>query len=177
MFEYIMMDIKAAKKRDPAARNYLEIVLLYQGVHALVSYRIAHWFYIHKYYFIARYISQRSRKKTQIEIHPGARIGYGNFIDHGGGVVIGETSIIGNNCTIYQGVTLGATGKEKSKKRHPTIGNDVMIGAGAKILGNVKIGNKCRIAANAVVLHSFMDNLTLAGVPAKIVKKSGLCNN
>ena len=139
----IIADVRAAQDRDPAARSFLEVLLLYQGVHALIAYRIAHWFWKHKHYFIARFISQFSRFMTLIEIHPGARLGKGILIDHGTGVVIGETAEVGDNCTIYQGVTLGGVGTKKGK-RHPTIGNNVTIGAGAKILGSFEVCGKCR---------------------------------
>lgn len=172
-FKALREDIKSIKERDPAARSSAEVFLLYSGVRAILSYRIAHWFHKKKMYFIARYISQRSRKKTGIEIHPAAKIGKGLFIDHGMGVVIGETVEIGDFCTIYQGVTLGGTGKDKGK-RHPTIGNNVMIGAGAKILGPFKVGDNCKIAANAVVLCELPPNSTAVGVPARITKRDGV---
>ena len=163
LFKQIRRDIKLIKERDPAARNALEILLTYPTLKAIRSYRIAHWFYKNEMYTIARIISQRARKKTGIEIHPGARIGKGLFIDHGMGVVIGETTVIGDNCLIYQGVTLGGTGKDKGK-RHPTLGNNVLVGAGAKVLGPFKVGNNVKIAANAVVLHPVPDNSTAVGV-------------
>lgn len=156
-------------QRDPAARNYLEVMLLYPGLHAVVSYRYAHFFYKHKMFFIARLISQLSRNFTGIEIHPGAKIGKGLFIDHGMGIVIGETAEIGDNCTIYQNVTLGGTGKDKGK-RHPTIGNNVLIGCGAKVLGPFSVGDNSKIAANAVVLSEVPENSTCVGVPARIVR-------
>lgn len=165
-------EIKCIKERDPAARNYFEILILYSGVHAVVHHRYAHFFYKLHLYFIARLISQMSRFFTGIEIHPGAKIGRGLFIDHGMGVVIGETTIIGDNCTIYQGVTLGGTGKDKGK-RHPTIGNNVTIGAGAKVLGPFFVGDNSKIAANAVVLSEVPSNSTCVGVPGRIVKKDG----
>lgn len=169
----IKEDIMSVKERDPAARSFMEIFLLYPGIHAVISYRIAHWFHIRKHYFIARWISQRARKKTGIEIHPGATIGHGLFIDHGMGVVIGETAEVGNNCTIYQGVTLGGTGKDKGK-RHPTIGDNVMIGAGAKILGPFSVGSNCKIAANTVVLKEIPPNCTAVGSPARIAIRDGV---
>ena len=156
-------------QRDPAARNYFEVILLYPGLHAIVSHRYAHFFYKHKMFLIARIISQISRMFTGIEIHPGAKIGKGLFIDHGMGLVIGETTEIGDNCTIYQNVTLGGTGKEKGK-RHPTIGNNVLIGCGAKVLGPFKVGDNAKIAANAVVLYEVPDNSTAVGVPARVVR-------
>ena len=171
LFKQIRRDIKLIKERDPAARNALEILLTYPTLKAIRSYRIAHWFYKNEMYTIARIISQRARKKTGIEIHPGARIGKGLFIDHGMGVVIGETTVIGDNCLIYQGVILGGTGKDKGK-RHPTLGNNVLVGAGAKVLGPFKVGNNVKIAANAVVLHPVPDNSTAVGVPARVVKKT-----
>lgn len=172
-FKELREDIRSIKERDPAARSAAEVFLLYSGVRALLSYRISHWFQKRKMFFLARYISQRSRRKTGIEIHPGAKIGKGLFIDHGMGVVIGETVEIGDFCTIYQGVTLGGTGKDKGK-RHPTIGNNVMIGAGAKVLGPFKVGDNCRIAANAVVLCELPPNSTAVGVPARIAVRDGV---
>lgn len=173
LFKQIRRDIKLIKERDPAARNAFEILLTYPSLTAIRSYRIAHWFYVHKMYTVARMISQRARRKTGIEIHPGASIGKGLFIDHGMGVVIGETTIIGDNCLIYQGATLGGTGKDKGK-RHPTLGNNVLVGAGAKVLGPFKVGNNVKIAANAVVLNAIPDNSTAVGVPARVVKKNGV---
>ena len=172
MFKRLKEDIAGIKERDPAARSTFEIIFTYSGLHAVRSYRHAHWFYKHKMYTIARFISQFARFRTGIEIHPGAKIGRGLFIDHGMGVVIGETAEIGDNCLIYQGVTLGGTGKEKGK-RHPTIGNNVLIGAGAKVLGPFKIGDNVKIAAGAVVLEPIPDNCTAAGVPARIVRSKG----
>ena len=156
-------------QRDPAARNYFEVIFLYPGLHAIVSHRYAHFFYKHKLFLLARIISQISRMFTGIEIHPGAQIGKGLFIDHGMGIVIGETTEIGDNCTIYQNVTLGGTGKDKGK-RHPTIGNNVLIGCGAKVLGPFKVGDNAKIAANAVVLYEVPDNSTAVGVPARVVR-------
>lgn len=156
-------------QRDPAARNYFEIMVLYPGLHAVVSHRYAHFFYKHKLFFIARLISQISRSFTGIEIHPGAKIGKGLFIDHGMGIVIGETAEIGDNCTIYQNVTLGGTGKDKGK-RHPTVGDNVLIGCGAKVLGPFTVGSNSKIAANAVVLSEVPPNSTCVGVPARIVR-------
>ncbi len=156
-------------QRDPAARNYFEVILLYPGLHAVASHRYAHFFYKHKMFLIARIISQLTRFFTGIEIHPGAKIGRGLFIDHGMGIVIGETAEIGDNCTLYQNVTLGGTGKDKGK-RHPTIGNNVLIGSGAKVLGPFSVGDNSKIAANAVVLSEVPDNSTAVGVPARIVR-------
>lgn len=172
MFEHIKADIASVKERDPAARNAFEIILTYSGLHAVLAYRVSHWFYKHKLFTIARVISQTARFLTGIEIHPGAKIGKGFFIDHGMGVVIGETTEIGDNCLIYQGVTLGGTGKERGK-RHPTLGNNVMVGAGARVLGPIKIGNNVKVAAGAVVLEPVPDNCTCVGVPARIVRRDG----
>ena len=165
-------DVKTTRERDPAARSDMEVLLLYSGVHALIAYRAAHRLYEKEHYFAARAISQTARYITGIEIHPGAKIGKGLMIDHGMGVVIGETAEIGDNCTIYQGVTLGGTGKDVGK-RHPTLGNNVMVGAGAKVLGPFRIGDNTKIAANAVVLEEIPDNCTAVGIPAKIVRKEG----
>ena len=165
-------DVKTTRERDPAARRDMEVLLLYSGVHALIAYRAAHRLYEKEHYFAARAISQTARYITGIEIHPGAKIGKGLMIDHGMGVVIGETAEIGDNCTIYQGVTLGGTGKDVGK-RHPTLGNNVMVGAGAKVLGPFRIGDNTKIAANAVVLEEIPDNCTAVGIPAKIVRKEG----
>ena len=151
MFRQLREDIKLVKERDPAARSSFEIWLLYKGLKAIRMHRRAYWLYHHKMYFLARLVSERAKHKTGIEIHPAAKIGKGVFIDHGAGVVIGETAEVGDNCTIYQGVTLGGTGKEKGK-RHPTVGENVMIGAGAKVLGPIYVGDNSKIAANAVVL-------------------------
>ena len=170
MFRQLKEDIALIKERDPAARSSFEIWLTYSGLHAIHSYRVAHWFYKKKMFTMARIISQSSRFWTGIEIHPGATIGKGLFIDHGMGVVIGETAEIGDNCLIYQGVTLGGTGKDKGK-RHPTIGNNVMIGCGAKVLGPFKVGDNVKIAANAVVLEEVPPNCTAVGVPARIVRR------
>jgi len=165
-------EIRAAQKKDPAAKNFLEVLLLYQGLHAIISHRIARFFYKLRIFFIARLISQVSRMLTGIEIHPGAQIGKGFFIDHGMGVVVGETSIIGDNVLLYQGVTLGGTGLVKGK-RHPTIGNNVVIGGGAKILGNITIGDNSYIGANAVVIKDVPVNSTVVGVPGRITKQDG----
>lgn len=164
--------LAAYKERDPAARSKLSVLLLYPGVHAVINHRIAHWFYKHKRFYIARAISQRSRRRTGIEIHPGAQIGKRLVIDHGMGIVIGETAIIGDDCLLYQGVTLGGSGKEKGK-RHPTLGNNVLVGCGAKVLGSFKVGDYARIAANAVVLNEIPDHATAVGAPAKVVRVAG----
>lgn len=168
----IKKDIEAVKQRDPAAKSNTEILLLYSGVHAILMYRVSHKLYLGKHYFSARAVSQLARHLTGIEIHPGATIGEGLFIDHGMGVVIGETTEIGDNCTLYQGVTLGGTGKDVGK-RHPTLGNNVMVGAGAKILGPINICDNCKVAANAVVLKDIPENSTAVGIPAKIVRRHG----
>ena len=172
VFKRIIEDINAVKERDPAARNWLEIYFLYPGVKAIRMHRIAHWFYKHNQKFIARWISQNVAKTTGIEIHPGATIGRRLVIDHGHGVVIGETAEIGDDVLIYQGVTLGGTGKDVGK-RHPTIGNNVMISTGAKVLGPFKVGDNSRIAAGAVVLKEVPPNSTVVGVPARVVKQNG----
>ncbi|MEG0770472.1 MAG: serine O-acetyltransferase EpsC [Clostridia bacterium] len=172
MFRKTREEIKSIRERDPAARGFFTVFFLYSGYKAVSTYRIAHFFEKHGYHYIARMISQHSRKKTGIEIHPAAEIGRKLFIDHGMGVVIGETTIIGENVTIYQGATLGGTGKDEGK-RHPTIGNNVMIGAGAKILGPFTVGENAKIAANAVVLSEVPPNSTAVGVPARIVMKDG----
>ncbi|MBQ0097528.1 MAG: serine O-acetyltransferase [Oscillospiraceae bacterium] len=172
MFKTLKGDLELVMQRDPAARNKFEVFSLYSGYKAVRKYRRAHWFYEHNMKFIARYLSQRARHKTGIEIHPAAQIGNGFVIDHGMGVVIGETTIIGDNCILYQGVTLGGTGKEHGK-RHPTLGNNVLVGSGAKILGPVKIGDNARIAAGAVVLNDVPADSTAVGVPARIVKLNG----
>jgi serine O-acetyltransferase len=169
---FFYQDIKAAKKRDPAAKGFIEILLLYQGLHVLVSHRIAHFFYKLHLFFLARLISQVSRFLTGIEIHPGAKIGKRFFIDHGMGVVIGETAIIGDDVLLYQGVTLGGTGLEKGK-RHPTIGNNVVIGTGAKVLGNITVGDNSYIGSNAVVIKDVPANSTVVGVPGRITKQDG----
>ena len=164
-------EVRIIKERDPAIHSSME-VLLYPSFKVMLHYRLAHKLYLSGHYFWARYISQRGVRKTGIEIHPGAQIGKGFFIDHGNGVIIGETTIIGDNVTMYQGVTLGGTGKEHGK-RHPTIGNNVLIGAGAKILGPVYIGDNSRIAAGSVVLQNLPANGTAAGVPANVVRING----
>lgn len=171
-FSLLKEDINCVKERDPAATSALEILLLYPGLKAVRAHRKAHWFYKHDMHFIARLISQRSARKTNIEIHPGATIGRRFFIDHGTGVVIGETAEIGDDVTIYQGVTLGGTGKDVGK-RHPTVGSGVMIGAGSKVLGPFRVGNNSNIAAGSVVLHEIPDNCTAVGAPARVVKRDG----
>lgn len=165
-------DIQAVLKHDPAARNKLEVVLTYSGFHAIRMHRLAHFFYVHNYKLLARIISQVSRFFTGIEIHPGAKIGEGVFIDHGAGVVIGETAQVGNNVVIYQGVTLGGTGKDKGK-RHPTIEDNVMISAGAKVLGPFTVGKGAKIGAGSVVLREVPPNATVVGIPGKIVRLNG----
>lgn len=170
MFKGLRTDIRAIKERDPAARNSIEVLLLYSGLHALIYYRISHWFYTHKLFFIARLISQFARFCTGVEIHPGAKIARGVLIDHGAGVVIGETAEVGEGCTIYQGVTLGGTGKDKGK-RHPTLGKNVMVGSGAKILGPFTVGDNAKIAAGAVVLEPIPEDATAVGVPARVVRR------
>jgi len=169
----IREDIDAVRERDPAAKSDLEVLFLSSGVHAILAYRVAHKLYISKHYFPARLISQIARAWTGIEIHPGATIGKGFFIDHGMGVVIGETAEIGDNCSIYQGVTLGGTGKQTGK-RHPTLGNHVMVGSGAKVLGPFTVGDNCKIAAGAVVLEAIPDDSTAVGVPARVVSRGGV---
>jgi len=171
-FKRIREDIQAVKDRDPAARSSFEIFFLYPGVKALRMYRRANFFFRHNMFFLARLISQRAARKTGIEIHPGATIGRRLVIDHGTGVVIGETTEIGDDVLIYQGVTLGGTGKDTGK-RHPTIGNNVMISSGAKVLGPFKVGDNARIAAGAVVLEEVPANATVVGVPARVVRLAG----
>lgn len=168
---YIKEQIETIKKNDPAINSTFE-VFLYPCFKALFYYKISHYLYCKNHKFIARYISEKAKRKTGIEIHPGARIGKGLFIDHGSGVVIGETAIIGDNVTMFHGVTLGGTGKEKGK-RHPTVGNNVFIGTGAKLLGNIVIGDNVKIGANAVILENVPSNTTVVGVPGRIVKING----
>lgn len=172
LFKNIAYDIRAVLERDPAARNGAEVFFLYPGVQAVFWHRAAHFLYKHNLKFLARWISQTTRFFTGIEIHPGAVIGRGLFIDHGMGVVIGETAVVGDNCTIYQGVTLGGTGKEKGK-RHPTLGDNVMVGSGAKVLGPFRVGSNSKIAAGAVVLSEVPENSTCVGVPARVVRLEG----
>ena len=165
----LLDDARNIQRKDPAARSVLEVILLYPGFHILVYHRIAHWLYQHKRFFLARWVSQHGRRRTGIEIHPGATIGKCLFIDHGMGIVFGETTEIGDNCTIYHGVTLGGTGKDTGK-RHPTLGNNVLIGAGTKVLGPVYIGDNARIGAGSVVLRNLPANCTAVGVPAEVVR-------
>ncbi len=172
MFKALNETLEAYQKRDPAARSKLEIFLLYQGVHATLYHRLAHWLYQRNWMFLARLVSQWSRFWTGIEIHPGAKIGRRFVIDHGMGIVIGETAEVGDDVLLYHGVTLGGTGKDHGK-RHPTIGNNVLIGCGAKILGPFKVGDNSRIAANSVVLSEVPDNATAVGIPAQIVRIAG----
>lgn len=168
----LLEDARNIQRKDPAARSVLEVILLYPGFHILVYHRIAHWLYERGHFFLARWVSQRGRHKTGIEIHPGARIGRCLFIDHGMGIVFGETTEIGDNCTIYHGVTLGGTGKDTGK-RHPTLGNNVTVGTGAKVLGNIRIGNNVKIGGNSVVVKDVPDNCTVVGVPGRIIKRNG----
>ena len=172
MFDRLREDVQSVRDRDPAARSFLEILLLYPGLRAIRMHRRAYWCYHHNLHFLARWISQRAARKTGIEIHPAAPIGRRFFIDHGTGVVIGETTIIGDDVTLYQGVTLGGTGKDVGK-RHPTIGNGVMIGAGAKVLGPFTVGDNSQIAAGAVVLTEIPPNCTAVGVPAQVIQETG----
>ena len=172
MFDRLKEDIQAVKDRDPAATSTLQILLLYPGLKAIRMHRRANWLWRHNHKFWARYVSQRAVRKTGIEIHPAAKIGRRFFIDHGTGVVIGETAEIGDGVTLYQGVTLGGTGKDTGK-RHPTIGNGVLIGAGAKVLGPFKVGDNSNIAAGAVVLEEIPPDSTAVGVPARVVKRRG----
>ncbi len=173
MFDRLKEDLQCIKDRDPAARSSLEIIFLYPGFKAVRMYRRAHWLYERHMFFLARLISQRCVRKTNIEIHPGAQIGRRFFIDHGTGVVIGETAVIGDDVILYQGVTLGGTGKDHGK-RHPTIGNNVLIGAGAKVLGPFTIGDNSNVAAGSVVLKEIPPNSTAVGSPARVVKQDGV---
>ena len=170
MFRNLRYDLNKVMENDPAARSKIEVFLLYPTIHALIAYRISHYLYINKLFFLARLISQISRFFTGIEIHPGAKIGRGLVIDHGLGVVIGETAEIGDNVLLYHGVTLGGTGKDKGK-RHPTVGNNVVIGAGAKVLGPIYIGSNSKIGANSVVLNNVPEGATAVGIPAKNIIK------
>lgn len=172
IIKYIKSEIKNIREKDPAIKSNIE-VFLYPSFKAIISYRISHYFYQKKHYFIARYISERSKRKTGIEIHPGATIGKNLFVDHGMGVVIGETAIIKDNVTIYQGATLGGTGKEKGK-RHPTIESNVMISAGAKVLGSFTVGENSKIGAGSVVLREVPPNSTVVGIPGKVVKNNNV---
>ncbi len=171
-FRSVREDVAAVFENDPAARSYAEVLLCYPGLHAAWAHHFTHWLWLHGFRFLARFGSQVARLLTTIEIHPGAEIGRRLFIDHGMSVVIGETSIIGDDVTLYQGVTLGGTGKEKGK-RHPTIGNHVTIGSGAKVLGNITVGDNCRIGAGSVVLRNVPPNSTIVGVPGHIVLRDG----
>jgi serine O-acetyltransferase len=168
----IRENIASIRERDPAARSTLEVLLCYAGLHAVWLHRFHHWLWKHHLPLFARWLSECARVITGIEIHPGAEIGRRLFIDHGMGVVIGETSVIGDDVTLYQGVTLGGTGKEKGK-RHPTLGNGVVVGAGAKILGNIRVGNNCRVGAGSVVLRDVPDDSTIVGVPGHIIFRHG----
>ncbi|WP_054693649.1 serine O-acetyltransferase [Syntrophomonas palmitatica] len=173
MFKTLKREMQVIFERDPAARSVMEVLFFYPGFHAIINHRAAHFLYKSKLYFLARMVSHISRFLTGIEIHPGARIGHGFFIDHGSGIVIGETTEIGDNVTLYQGVTLGGTGKQKGK-RHPTIGNNVTIAAGAKVLGSFTVGNNVKIGAGSVVLKTVPDNCTVVGVPGRIVIQDGM---
>jgi serine O-acetyltransferase len=168
----IREDVNNVVEADPAARSRLEVFLCYAGLHAVWGYRVTHWFWNHGFLLLSRWLSQVVRFWTGIEIHPGAQIGRRLFIDHGSGVVIGETAVVGNDVTLYQGVTLGGTGKERGK-RHPTIEDDVVIGDGAKVLGNITVGRNCRIGAGSVVLRSVPENSTVVGVPGHIIFRDG----
>ncbi|MDY2628463.1 MAG: serine O-acetyltransferase [Suilimivivens sp.] len=172
LIDFVKEEIAVVRDRDPAIHSNLE-VFLYPSFHAIIHYRFAHRLYLKKHYFLARWISQRAAHVTGIEIHPGARIGKGLFIDHGHGVIIGETTVIGDNCTLYQGVTLGGNGKEKGK-RHPTIGNNVMVSAGAKVLGSFTIGDNVKIGAGSVVINPVPSNSTVVGVPGRVVKRNNV---
>jgi len=171
-FKSVREDVAAVFERDPAARSRLEVLTCYPGLHALWAHRMNHWLWKHGFYTLARFLSQIVRSFTLIEIHPGAQIGRRFFIDHGSGVIIGETAIIGDDCTLFQGVTLGGTGKEHGK-RHPTLCNNVIVGAGAKILGNIVIGENSRVGAGSVVLQDVPDNSTVVGVPGHVVLRDG----
>jgi len=171
-FRSVREDVAAIFESDPAARSYLEVVFLYPGLQAVWAHHLSHWLWRHRMRFLARFVSQVARLFTGIEIHPGAEIGRRLFIDHGMGTVIGETAAVGDDVTLYQGVTLGGTGKEKGK-RHPTIGNNVSIGSGAKLLGNITVGDNCRVGAGSVVLRSVPANSTIVGVPGHIVLRDG----
>ena len=172
LISYVKEEIQVIRERDPAIRSNLE-VFLYPSFKAILCYRVAHRLFLKKHYFLARWVSQRAVRKTGIEIHPGAKIGKGLFIDHGSGVIIGETAELGDNVTLYQGVTLGGTGKEKGK-RHPTLGDNVMVSAGAKVLGSFKIGENSKIGAGSVVLNEVPPNSTVVGVPGRVVKRDNM---
>lgn len=169
---HLMETLRAYQRNDPAARSKLEILILYNGVHAILLYRLSHWLWRHHLLFLARLISQIAKWLTGVEIHPAAQIGRRLVIDHGTGIVIGATTVIGDDCLIYQGVTLGGTGISQGK-RHPTLGNNVMVGCGAKVLGNIQIGNHSRVAANSVVLRDVPDHSTVVGVPGRVVRING----
>jgi serine O-acetyltransferase len=171
-FQSVRDDVKSALERDPAAQSALEVVLCYSGLHAVWAYRLNHWLWNHHFRLLARCLSQAARLVTGIEIHPAAQIGRRLFIDHGMSVVIGETTILGDDVTLYQGVTLGGTGKEKGK-RHPTIGSGVVIGAGAKVLGNIHIGDNCRVGAGSVILRNVAHDSTVVGVPGHVILRHG----
>ena len=173
MLDRLRADIRAVRERDPAARNAAEVLLLYTGLHAIMLHRPAYFLYRHRWFFLARLISQFARWITGVEIHPGAEIGTGVFIDHGSGIVIGETAVVGDGCTLYQGVTLGGTGKDKGK-RHPTLEKNVTVGSGAKVLGPFTVGENSKIAAGAVVLSAIPPDCTAVGVPARIVRRAGV---
>lgn len=173
MFNRIRADIQAALQRDPAARSRVEVLLLYPGLHAVLMHRLGHWLWVHKLRLMARLVSEVNRHFTGIEIHPGARIGRGLFIDHGMGTVIGETSEIGDNVTLYQGVTLGGTGKQTGK-RHPTLGNNVIVGVGASVLGAITVGDNALVGAGSVVLRDVPADSTVVGVPAHVVRERGV---
>jgi serine O-acetyltransferase len=172
MFRSMREDVRSIRDRDPAAKSILEVLLCYSGLHAIRFHRINHWFWVHNWRLLARWLSQVARLLTAIEIHPGAEIGRRVFIDHGMGIVIGETSVVGDDVTLYQGVTLGGTGKEQGK-RHPTIGAGAVIGAGARVLGNIRVGENSRVGAGSVVLRDVPDNSTIVGVPGHIVLRGG----
>jgi serine O-acetyltransferase len=171
-FQSVRDDLRSALDRDPAARSALEVVLCYSGLHAVWAYRLNHWLWNHHFRLLARWLSQVARLMTGIEIHPAAQIGRRLFIDHGMGVVIGETAVVGDDVTLYQGVTLGGTGKDKGK-RHPTIGSGVVIGAGAKVLGNIRIGDNCRVGAGSVILRDVAHDSTVVGVPGHVILRHG----
>ena len=172
MLYKIKKDIEYIMEKDPAARSKLEVFLLYPSIHARIAHMISHFLYNKKLFYLARLISQLARTLTGIEIHPGAILGNEILIDHGMGVIIGETAVVGDRITIYHGTTLGGTGNEKGVKRHPTVGNNVIIGSGAKVLGNINIGSNSKIGANAVVLEDVPEGATVVGVPARVVKVS-----
>jgi len=172
MFQRVRSDIKAALERDPAARSRLEVLVCYPGLHAILLHRVGHWLWNHRLRLMARFLSELARVLTGIEIHPAATIGRSLFIDHGMGTVIGETTEIGDNCTLYQGVTLGGTGKGTGK-RHPTLGNNVVVGVGASVLGNIVIGDNALVGAGSVVLQPVPSDCTVVGVPARVVREQG----